>query len=71
MSGETKSPEVMRAWETHSDPAATWTTPVDCDGCGKNLEKDTPVIYVSEMWVICLPCVQWATPQLEDLENQP
>lgn len=57
-----QNPEVMRACEADSANK--------CDACGCTVNPDTPVLFVQAGYgsAICLSCVRWALPQMEDLE---
>jgi hypothetical protein len=63
-----KSPEVMRAWET--DDWDSGPSHPRCDGCNKELHGDSPVMVIENIMIVCLVCVRWAIPQMEELERE-
>ena len=63
MAGETKSPEVYGVGEWGPYVKQHQST---CDGCGRELQPDENILVVEEYTAVCLPCIEWAIPQMED-----
>lgn len=60
------SPEVMRVWETKEEDESH----AKCCACAKELHDNAPVMVVDELWLVCLPCVEWARPQMKALKAE-
>ena len=60
-----RSPEVMRVREFNPDAPKT-----RCDGCGRSLEDQEPLVVFGISMTVCAGCVRYALLKLEALERR-